>query len=395
MIGSPTFEAKILIVDDKLSNIEVLEELIEESGYRNYKYTTDSRQVIELFRSYEPDIILLDLMMPYLDGYEIMSQLSNLIPATTYFPILVLTADFSPESKRKALSMGAKDFLSKPFDLFEVRLRIKNLLETRFLYQQLEKQNLILEQKVKERTFELENVNLALDQANKELGVLDKAKSDFLCLISHEIRTPLNGIKGFTSILKQEIANPELLEYLDYLETSAIRLENFSYQALLITELHSGKYKVRPQSIPLGELINQSITKQKIRIDEKRLTIAVNQEEPISLVTADPRLLGICFERLLDNSVKYSPVDAMLQLNIISDADATIIEFVDAGNGFPQKILLNPFMVFGLGEEHVDRNTGLNLALIKLIMDAHHGRIEISNNPKGGAKVKLTFTNQS
>ncbi len=393
-MDSTFLEAKILIVDDKISNIEVLEELIEEAGYRNFIYTTDSRQVIDLFNSYKPDIVLLDLMMPYFDGYEIMEQLSAIIPSSTYLPILILTADFTPESKRKALSMGANDFLSKPFDLYEVRLRIKNLLETRFLYQTLENQNLVLEEKVKERTSDLVQANKALDLANKELAVLDKAKSDFLCLISHEIRTPLNGIKGFTSLLKEEIASPELLEYVNYLEISANRLENFSYQALLITELHSGRYNLQYQTIVIEEIINQTITCLKESIAGKNLSISIKSNKWVESVKADLKLARICFEQILDNSIKYSAHGACVEISVFVENHCTIFEFVDQGAGFPQKILNNPFVIFGLGEQHIDRRTGLNLALIKLIMDAHHGRIEISNNLDQGAKVKLTFTAQ-
>jgi len=394
MIDSTLKNSKILIVDDKVSNIVILEDLIEDAGYINYKYTNDSREVVELFKAFRPDIILLDLMMPFLNGYEVMEQLARIIPANTYFPILVLTADISSESKRKALSMGAKDFLSKPFDLDEVTLRMKNLLETRFLHQQLENQNQILEQKVKDRTIDLELANNALDLANKELAVLDQAKNDFLSLISHEIRTPLNGIKGFTSLLKAEIASPELLEYLHYLEKSAIRLESFSYQALLITELHSGKHKIHLQNLVLEEQITNMLSHHKEKIEEKGITVQIHRDVSNHSIPGDLELIKICFERIFENSVKFSPSNAQVVINISADHQFTIIEFIDYGKGFPQKILDNPFMVFGLGDRHIDRSTGLNLALVKLIVDAHRGKVTISNNPEKGALVKLTFPNQ-
>ena len=140
MIDSILKTAKILIVDDKQSNIDILEGLLEESGYANFQSTTDPRLVVSLFNSFKPDLILLDLMMPHLSGFEVMEQLKPLIPQGTYLPILVLTADITSESKLRALSGGAKDFLSKPFDLYEVQIRINNLLETRYLYKQIENQ---------------------------------------------------------------------------------------------------------------------------------------------------------------------------------------------------------------------------------------------------------------
>jgi putative nucleotidyltransferase with HDIG domain len=112
----------------------------------------DPRQVVLLVKEFQPDLIMLDLMMPYLDGYAVMEQLHLVIPSDTYLPILVLTADATSLAKQRALSMGAKDFLIKPFDQVEVLLRIKNLLKTRALYLQQQGQNQILEEKVSERT---------------------------------------------------------------------------------------------------------------------------------------------------------------------------------------------------------------------------------------------------
>ncbi|MDZ7777059.1 MAG: response regulator [Bacteroidales bacterium] len=163
-----TKKANILIVDDKQANIDVLEQFLERQGYTNFKSISDSRLVIDLFESFKPDLILLDLMMPHLSGFQVIEQLKTVIPQNTYLPVLVLTADVTTEAKQRALAAGAKDFLSKPFDLTEVGLRIKNLIETRFLHQQLNNQNQILEEKVKERTLELENANKELAFQNDE-----------------------------------------------------------------------------------------------------------------------------------------------------------------------------------------------------------------------------------
>ena len=185
MINSTFKNAKILIVDDNLSNIELLEGILEQTGYTNVKSTTDPRQVIDLYHSFDPDLILLDLMMPYLSGFEVMDLLKQCIPSIAYLPILVLTSDITFETKKRALSNGAKDFLSKPFDLNEVCIRIKNLLETRHLHQLLEEQNEKLAQKVEERTADLEKAFDKIVIINKELKMLDQAKLDFLRIISH------------------------------------------------------------------------------------------------------------------------------------------------------------------------------------------------------------------
>jgi putative two-component system response regulator len=162
MLDTTLTTAKILIVDDQSSNVLLLESILQEEDYTAYRGITDSRQVLPAFLEYRPDLILLDLQMPYLDGFEVMNQLRARVPLGIFLPILVLTADITPETKRKALDEGATDFLTKPFDQTEVVLRIRNLLQTRVLHLQLQDQNHLLEQRVRGRTIELEETQIEI-----------------------------------------------------------------------------------------------------------------------------------------------------------------------------------------------------------------------------------------
>jgi len=150
--------AKILIIDDEPANVQLLEQVLAQGGYVNYRSTTDSRHALPVFQEFGPDLVLLDLLMPHFDGYAVMKQLSARVEVEGYLPILVLTADITRRAREKALSLGARDFLTKPIDVTEVLLRIRNLLETRLIYQQLRRQNRTLEERVEERTRELEEV---------------------------------------------------------------------------------------------------------------------------------------------------------------------------------------------------------------------------------------------
>src|SRR5215210_4227864 len=147
--------ARILIVDDEPLNVDLLRRLLERAGFARIESTNDSREAAELYVQFRPDLILLDLHMPHRSGLEVMDEL-NQIAEASYLPILMLTGDDTPEAKRDALSRGAKDFLNKPFNSDEVLLRIGTLLETRFLYLQIQSQNQMLEAKVRDRTRELE-----------------------------------------------------------------------------------------------------------------------------------------------------------------------------------------------------------------------------------------------
>jgi putative nucleotidyltransferase with HDIG domain len=162
MAAQRTFRnARILIIDDEPVNIELLRRVLEKAGFHRIESTTDSREAASLYVQFRPDLILLDLHMPHIDGLGVMDEL-NQIAEASYLPILVLTGDITPEARREALSRGAKDFVNKPFSNDEVLLRIRTLLETRFLYLQIQSHNQMLEAKVRERTRELEAAQIEI-----------------------------------------------------------------------------------------------------------------------------------------------------------------------------------------------------------------------------------------
>jgi PAS domain S-box-containing protein len=144
--------AKILIVDDLEANVRLLDRMLRQAGHTCVASTMDPHEVCGLHRDNRYDLILLDLEMPGMDGFKVMEGLKE-IETGGYLPILVITAQ--PDHKLRALEAGARDFISKPFDLIEVRTRIRNLLEVRLLYRQIENYSKVLERTVQERTAEL------------------------------------------------------------------------------------------------------------------------------------------------------------------------------------------------------------------------------------------------
>lgn len=145
---------KILIVDDQEINIRLLTDIFEKEGYSRITGLTDSRQVLEKYEEINPDLMILDLMMPHVDGFEILRQLTETYQ-NTYLPVLILSNIEDHEARYKALEMGAKDFVNKPYDRIEVLRRIHNIIETRLLHLEQYDQNVILEKKVHKRTKEL------------------------------------------------------------------------------------------------------------------------------------------------------------------------------------------------------------------------------------------------
>jgi len=155
-------EPCLLIVDDQSANVRLLEQLLARAGYKHYFSTQDSRDALPMYRQLDPDLILLDLHMPHMDGYAVLAEFKTILSPDIFLPILVLTADAMPAAKQKALSLGATDFVSKPFDAVEVILRIRNLLRTRFLHLELSGHNRLLGEKVQELTKDVQQAQVEM-----------------------------------------------------------------------------------------------------------------------------------------------------------------------------------------------------------------------------------------
>lgn len=160
--------SRIVIVDDQAVNVRLLEKILAAGGFHSVTGITDSRQALDRIREERPDILLLDLQMPHVDGFEVMRLLAD-DPETAHVPVLVLTADATTESKRRSLASGANDFIVKPFDSVEVLLRIDNLLQMGWLRRQLQDQNARLEEQVRERTTDLWDSVRRLERAENDL----------------------------------------------------------------------------------------------------------------------------------------------------------------------------------------------------------------------------------
>jgi putative two-component system response regulator len=160
VIGADLCSARVLVVDDEPANVRLLERLLGMWGFDDVVTTTSSAEVISLYEESRPDILFLDLQMPDPNGLRLMELLDAEIHGPTRLPVLVLTADIAPEVRKRALASGASDFVTKPFDPTEVQLRLRNLLETRGLYLELQRHNHTLEERVRERTRALDIARL-------------------------------------------------------------------------------------------------------------------------------------------------------------------------------------------------------------------------------------------
>ncbi len=167
--------SRILIVDDEPANVLLLERLLEQLGYNNLESYTDPQEALPRLLNSSVDLVLLDIQMPNVSGFDILEKIRDNKHENEFRPVMVLTADATPSTKRKALALGADDFLTKPFEAYEVALRVKNLLRTRLMYKEMTLENDLLEQRVLARTKELEEVQL---EVVDRLGLATEYRDD-------------------------------------------------------------------------------------------------------------------------------------------------------------------------------------------------------------------------
>ena len=386
------FSSSILIVDDNPQNVQVLGKLLQESKYE-IEFATNGRAALEWLNTRQFDLILLDLNMPVMDGFEVCSIIrSN--PDLINVPVIFLSAESDRESILKGFELGAQDYITKPFDGRELLARVRTHLALKDSLENLEKLNKSLEEKVLERTQKLKEANDKLEATNLKLLDLDKAKTEFLNLISHQIRTPLNGIIGPLELLKETVFASEISDLVEILDISVKRLERFSVNALLITRLKTEKYEPSNDRIHISSLINEVTDEAEEKLQSGNIQIKRTDKIPGYFISGEAELIKNCIAIILDNAITFSPQDSVIEINTYVDNQTVICEIKDSGPGFAAGAIDRVFDLFVTGDPYIDNSTGIGLPIASMIMDAHGGNIIIDNNPEGGASVKLLFHNR-
>ncbi|PKQ63787.1 hypothetical protein BZG02_07100 [Labilibaculum filiforme] len=388
--GNENPKINILAVDDNPKNIQVLGSILRDAGY-SIGFAYDGQQALTILEeSPNFDLVLLDINMPIMNGLEAcVAMRKNEI--LKEIPVIFLTALNDTKDVIAGFEAGGQDYVTKPFSSNEILSRVKTHVELKRSKDQLKKVNQWLEEKVEERTQALQESHLKLEKAYQELKVLDQSKSDFLAMISHQINTPLNGILGFIDILKNELTDPHMQEMFSYLEVSANRLDSFAKVSLKITELKTKQLALDKREVNIDNLLKSSTEHLIEKLNTKNINIHFEESTNNKFINGDIGLLEFSVESILDNAIKYSPNGSTIQVKIDTDQKQTRISFIDQGIGFDSETIKNLFALFSQGPEYSDQNKGLDLALVRLIMDAHHGEIEATNNKDKGANVSLIF----
>jgi two-component system, sensor histidine kinase and response regulator len=377
----------ILIVDDNSKNIQLLATVLVSNGY-NVEYTLNGKDAIEIIKSENFELILLDIMMPELDGFDTCLAIKKI---KKDIPVIFLTAKTDIDSITKSFETGGVDYITKPFNDKELLKRIEIHIELKKARQQLEQVNSWLELQVEERTKELNVAKKDLEKANNQLINVDKRKTNFLSLLCQEIRNPLNSISGFLYLIKKQNKIEGLEKYINPLDSSVKRLEEFSTKAFLLTEITScSLLDLNMQDINLREMVLFAINNQSPKIDKKKLKFHVENIDSNVVIKGDDNYILKCFEYLIENATDFSTDESDVYINLIDTENETVFEIRDSGPGFSDEILKNRTNLF-FPDDYNNKKTGLSLAIVSKVMEKHEGELSLQNlNP--GASVSLHFS---
>jgi signal transduction histidine kinase len=390
-------QAKILIIDDEPANVRLLERILALSGCTQVQTTTDSRQSLPLFLDFEPDIVLLDLNMPYLNGFTVLEQLKAAINPEDYLPILILTADITVETKRRALAGGAKDFLTKPLDHSEVVLRIKNLIENRFLRIEMQQHNMHLEEQVRERTAQLEETLHELQSTQEQVIKQERLRALGMMAggIAHDFNNALTMMLGYGELLHPWIEQHGTQREVTYLDHMVSAAQDATHVVSRLREFYrpAENNEIRVP-VDLSHVASQvmSLTspkwKGKSRAEGIQIEFATEFAE-IPPIAGNAAELREVLTNLIFNAVDAMPQGGTITIATQELCEGVVISVTDTGVGMTEKErerCLEPFFTTK-GEQ----GTGLGLAVVYGIIQRHGGRIEIASEKGVGTTFAIHF----
>ncbi len=360
----------ILIVDDEPVNLKILKAMLVPEGY-NVIETESAIQALEILNSILPDIILLDVMMPEMDGFELCRKIKAQ-KDKRMIPILMVTALQDKVHRQEAMEAGADDFLSKPIDRVELLIRVKSLLRIKMYSDELIRSYKVLEKK------------------NRQLEELERAKEGLTHMIIHDLRGPLTNISmNIEMCLMKLDPGSEIRRYLDNAGRQCLYMNDMIQGLLDIHKMEEGKLEIVRELVIPRELIEEIVESYKPQIHANKVRLEVEQLSSTNQILVDSRLVKRIIANLLDNAIRHTPQNGQIVLSIKDSPDGRYVIFTitDSGEGLHEKYhkrIFDKFEQVKLKKDGVITGSiGLGLAFCKMAAELHGGKIWVTHGPEG------------
>lgn len=346
----------ILIVDDVLKNLQLTAQILKEEGY-HFSLATDGRSALKLLETEIPDLILLDVMMPEMDGYEVCRRIKQ-IESLKEIPIVFLTARDQTSDLIEGFKSGGVDYVLKPVNRLELLIRIKNHLE--------------------------------LSTSKKQLTEVLKTRDKLYSIITHDIRSPLSGIAMITNMLKTEILqpdSPQFQEIIQQLDKSARKTLVMLNNLVEWTKVQAGIISLNPQMVKILPIINDSLQLLEPNFNEKNITAEISVPSDAEAYF-DLNSIHAVFRNLFSNAVKFTPGEGKISVSFESNHENVFISVKDNGVGIPENVLAKIYRnkeLYTSNGTNKEQGSGLGLFLVRDFIEQNHGKLIIESNPGNGS----------
>ncbi len=359
----------ILIVDDIAKNIQLLGKVLDNKGYRVVA-VTNGEQAIKAARKHEPDLILLDIMMPGKSGYEVCEELKA-DDGLSEIPIIFLTARSEEEDVVKGLNMGGADYVTKPFNSRELLARIETHLSLK------EARDQIIDQR-------------------EELKQLSETKDKLYSIIAHDLKGALFGISGMTEMLQfdleQQEVGQEIKDNISLVYQSAHSANQILENLLVWTRMQTNLLDLKPAEFSLSECIEECIELYEMQANEKQVQVKFESEN--TMLYADREMISTVFRNLISNAIKFSNSGDRIFIELDASENDRTVTIEDEGLGMPEEVRRNIFNPGNRPQRHGtkrEKGTGLGLLLCKEFVEMHNGEISVESEPDEGTLFRITL----
>jgi signal transduction histidine kinase len=373
--AKPVSRGSVLIVDDDPIVCALVRATLESDGFGVIE-ANDGVEGWERYEQHRPDLLLVDVVMPRMDGYELCRELRRRRDSA-YVPIVVVTSLDDVPSIARAYDAGATDFVPKPINWLVLNHRIRYILRASRAFEELRRNQ--------------ERLIAARDAAE----AANRSKSEFLANMSHELRTPLNAIIGFSGVMSDQMFGPlpqRYVEYADLIGQSGGHLLSIINDILDVAKADANRLDLAEEELDIVRITNLSsaIIKEMARKAEVRFTSEIEGQLPG--LFADPAKITQILVNLLSNAIKFTPPGGRVRLKIERHRAGVAFRIEDTGIGMaPEQIpiALSPFGQVDSGYARKYDGVGLGLPLTKRLVELHGGRMEIASKPGKGTKVSV------
>lgn len=372
-------EKGILIVDDEKDIRQLLYQALTQMGGYRVEMAKDGEEALQKIENSKFDLVLTDMRMPKMDGLQLVNELSKRRPEIA---TVVMSGHGSIDAALEAVRRGASDFLSKPFNLPEIIVRLNKAMEER------------------QRLNHMGRLVTHLEESIAELKKLDQIKSEFVAVASHELRTPLTAIKNAVQLLLMEKVgelNESQKKFLIMAERNINRLINILNDLLNLSRIESGKMVLKLEELNLRSILELIYFSFKAQAEEKSIQLKINLPAELPPVYGDREKVEQILSNLISNSLKFTPPNGEIIISVeLLEADDGMVAIAvkDTGIGIPAEHLDKIFEKFYQVEGSLQRShggTGLGLAITKGLVEAQKGKIFVKSEPGKGSTFTFTL----